>query len=217
MENMNLTMYICLMIPMSMMLLVFKGRSRMLCGFLMAGMFVCVLSGEINGLLTNVYQLDEQMVAVNFAPLVEEIAKAIPIVFISFLLRPKGQELAEYALAIGVGFATMENVCVLMETSTVSFGYAVLRAIGAGVLHGVCTLIVGLAMRTVITEKAVFFSGTLAALSIAVIYHSIYNMLITSRYMAVGVVLPLVTFVALLVGSYRMFKKRNQKNSAETE
>ena len=53
MGNINLILFICLFIPMSMMLLIFKGQSRLICGFLLIGMFVCVFSGEINGLIIN--------------------------------------------------------------------------------------------------------------------------------------------------------------------
>ena len=215
MENLNLILFICLLIPMSMMLLIFKGHSRMLCVFLLAGMFMCVLSGEINGLLANLGQLDMQTVAMDIAPLVEELAKALPVVFVAFLLHPSRQKLAECALAIGVGFATLENVCVLIDAGSISFGYALLRAIGAGMMHGICTLIVGLAMSAVITRKTVFFSGTMAALSIAVIYHSIYNMMISSRYLVIGSLLPLITFAVIVTASAIGNKKRlaNAKKS----
>lgn len=208
MESVNLILFICLLIPMSMMMLIFKGHSRMLCACLLTGMFMCVFSGEINGFFANICQLDMQTVAVDIAPLVEELAKALPVVFVAFLLRPSKQELAEYALAIGVGFATLENVCVLIDAGSISFGYALLRALGAGMMHGICTLIVGLAMSTVITRKTVFFSGTMAALSIAVIYHSIYNMMISSRYMVIGSLVPLVTFAAIVTVSVIGNKKR---------
>ena len=58
MGNINLILFICLFIPMSMMLLIFKGQSRLICGFLLIGMFVCVFSGEINGLIINSYNLN---------------------------------------------------------------------------------------------------------------------------------------------------------------
>lgn len=207
MENLNLILFICLMIPISMMLLIFKGHSRVLCGFLLAGMFMCVFSGEINGLVSNLNDWDTQNIAVNIAPLVEEIAKALPVIFIAFLLKPSSQKLAEYSLAIGVGFATLENICVLINSEGISLGYALLRAVGAGVMHGICTLIVGLAMKNIVEKKVVFFSGTLSALSVAVIYHSIYNMLISSRFMAAGIILPVITFAVIMTENIVRNKK----------
>lgn len=198
MENINIDIFVCLIIPMSMMLFMFKKESRAICIFLLIGMFICVLSGEINGFIANLNILDTQNISVNIAPLVEEFFKSLPIIFICFLLKPSKQQIAEYALSLGVGFATLENISILMG-SNISLSYVFLRAIGAGMMHGICTLIVGLAMRNVIDKKAVYLSGTLAALSISVIYHSIYNMLITSKYVIVGVMLPIVTFITLIV------------------
>lgn len=212
MENLNLILLICLIIPMSMMLTVFKGHSRMLCAFLLAGMFMCVFSGEINGLIASVYGLDTQSIAVNVSPLVEEIAKAIPIIFTAFLIKPTSQKLAEFSIAIGVGFATLENMCILLSSGNISFGYALFRAIGAGMMHGICTLIVGLAMKNVVEKKMVFFSGTLSALSVAVIYHSIYNMLISSRFMAAGIVLPVLTFAIIIIVSTAKNKKSEKQD-----
>lgn len=199
MEELNLIFFVCVAIPMSMMLLIFKGNSRAICGFLIAGMFMGVFAGEINGFIHNINNFDVQFISVNIAPLVEEIAKAIPVIFIAFLTKPSEQRLAEYSLAMGVGFATLENICVLSNSIGVSLGYALLRAIGAGMMHGICTLTIGLVMKYVLERRILFFSGTLAALSTAVIYHSTFNMLITSKYMFVGVLLPTVTLVVILI------------------
>ena len=218
MGNLNLILFVCLAIPMSMMIWIFRGHSRSVCAFLLVGMFMCVFSGEINGLLLQQGGLDTQDIAVNMAPMVEELAKALPILFIAFLLKPTGQKLAEFSLAVGVGFATLENVSVLINAGAVSFSYAILRALGAGMMHGICTLIIGIAMAGVIGHKIVFVSGTLSTLSAAVIYHSIYNMLITSRYMVVGAVLPIVTFAVIVVAGTvqrRKSAKRLRESAGE--
>lgn len=201
MENLNLILFVCLAIPLSMMLLLFKGQSRRVCAFLLIGMFMCVFSGEINGFVMNSAELNVQSISVNIAPLVEELAKALPIIFIVYLLKPEQQKIAEFSLAVGVGFATLENVCILINSGSISFGYAFLRAIGAGMMHGVCTLTVGLALTNIANQKLVMFSGTLAALSISVIYHSIYNMLITSKLMIVGAILPILTFAVMMTAN----------------
>ena len=197
MENLNLILFICLAIPISMMLLLFKGHSRMLCSFLIVGMFMCVLSGEINALIQN-SNVDYQTITINIAPLVEESLKALPIIFFAYLLKLDRQTLSEYALSVGVGFATLENMSVLITTDNLTLGYALIRAIGAGMMHGVCTLIIGRVISNIVDKKVFMFSGTLAALSISIIFHSIYNMLISSEYMVLGAVFPTVTFVAMI-------------------
>ena len=211
MENVNLILFICLFIPMSMMLFIFKGQSRLICGFLLMGMFACVFSGEINGLIMNTYNLDINDVSINIAPLVEEIVKAFPIILVSLLYKPTKQQLGEYALSVGVGFATLENITILMGSQSISFMYAFLRAIGAGMMHGICTLLIGMVMRNIINRKKVVVSGTLAALSISVIYHSIYNMLVISKYTMVGAILPIVTFVIIILIDYYYKKNNNSR------
>lgn len=209
MENVNLILFICLFIPMCMMLFVFKGQSRLLCGFLLIGMFVCVFSGEINCLIMKTYDLDVNTISINIAPLVEEILKAFPIILVSLLYKPSKQQIAEYALSVGVGFATLENVSILISSHTISFMYAFLRAIGTGMMHGICTLFIGIVMRNIIYKKKIVVSGTLAALSISVIYHSIYNMLVLSKYIVFGAILPILTFVVIILIDY--FYKKNNK------
>ena len=209
MENINLILFICLFIPMSMMLFIFKGQSRLLCGFLLIGMFACVFSGEINGLIMKTYNLDVNNVSINIAPLVEEILKAFPIILVSLLYKPTKQQIGEYALSVGVGFATLENISILISSQNISFIYAFLRAIGAGMMHGICTLLIGIVMRNIINKKKIVVSGTLAALSISIIYHSIYNMLIISKYIIVGAILPIITFIVIMLIDY--FYKKNNK------
>lgn len=201
MENLNLILFICLAIPLSMTLFLFKGSSRAVFSFLIIGMFTALISGEINTLAKVISVIDPQLLSINVAPLVEETAKAIPIIFIAFLIRPSRQKLVEFALATGVGFALLENICVLMNSQDFSIGYAILRAIGAGMMHGVCTLSIGFAMKSVIDKKRAFVAGTLSAISVAVISHSIYNMLIASRYMIVGLFLPMFTFIFIMIAN----------------
>ena len=209
MENVNLILFICLFIPMSMMLFIFKGQSRLICGFLLMGMFACVFSGEINGLIMNTYNLDINDVSINIAPLVEEIVKAFPIILVSLLYKPTKQQIGEYALSVGVGFATLENISILVSTQNISFIYAFLRAIGAGMMHGICTLLIGIVIRNIINKKKIVVSGMLAALSVSVIYHSIYNMLVLSKYILVGTILPIVTFVIIILIDY-FYRKNNE-------
>lgn len=211
MESLTLMLFVCLSIPLAMMLLVFKGHPRLVILFFMIGMLMCVLAGEINGIFYNRCFVSYKDLTVSVAPFVEEILKAIPVIYIAFLLKPKRQSLAELSLAVGVGFATLENVYVLFtSTEKLSFGYILLRALGAGMMHGICTLVIGIVLGTIIEHRLLFISGTLAALSMAVIYHSIYNMLIISHCKYVGIMMPAATFALLTAAGIRP-KLRSQK------
>lgn len=215
MANVNLIIFLCLSITFSMMFLVFNEKGRKVCGFFLCGMFMCVLSGEINALIQN-SNVDYQTITINIAPLVEESLKALPIIFFAYLLKLDRQTLSEYALSVGVGFATLENMSVLITTDNLTLGYALIRAIGAGMMHGVCTLIIGRVISNIVDKKVVRFSGTLAALSISIIFHSIYNMLISSKYMVLGAVFPTVTFVAMIAINI-LLKNKKRTEKAETK
>lgn len=195
-----LMLFVCLAAPLSMMLFIFEGKARQILGFLFAGIFMCMFAGEINGLF--LAQTDHALwfVTVNVTPIVEEILKALPVVFIAFVFKPKPQFLLEAAIMVGVGFATMENVCLLFESSgNLPALEIVSRGIGAGMMHGVSTLAVGFSMTFASSSRKLSYAGTVAALSTAIIYHSIYNMMVQSDYPILGILLPGITFIPFLI------------------
>ena len=53
MENIALILFTAIAVPLIIMLLIFKGRSRVLLSCLVVGMFMNLFAGEINGLIFN--------------------------------------------------------------------------------------------------------------------------------------------------------------------
>ena len=205
MESPHLMFFIYLAVPLSMMLFVFKGRSRALLGFLLAGVFMCLFAGEVNELIRSETALSVRVLTVNVTPIVEEMLKAIPVVALAILFKSDRQFLLECSIAVGVGFATMENACLLFDSSAaLSAGMIVARGFGAGMMHGVSTFTVGYFMTLVGSGKKFSFTGTVAALSVAIIYHSIYNITVQSAYPMLGILLPLVTFPLVIILSKRV-------------
>ena len=204
MENINLMLFICLVAPLCMMLFVFKGHSRDILVFLLTGIFMCLFAGEINGLLLSSTGLSMRFLTVNITPIVEELLKALPIVFVAFRIKPKCQFLLECSIAVGVGFATLENMCLLFSSAaSLSVGLVLARGFGAGLMHGVSTFAVGYALSTMHTDRKLTYTGTIAALSAAIIYHSIYNIMVQSQYPMLGVLLPISTYIPLLIVLYK--------------
>ena len=211
MESSHLMLFFCLAAPLSMMLLIFKGRSRAILAFLLTGIFMCLFAGEINGLIRKNTESSLYFLTVNVTPIVEEILKALPVIFIAFLFRPQRQFLLEGSIAVGVGFATMENVCLLFDSaSVISAGTILARGFGAGMMHGISTLAVGFAMAYVSADKKISKTGTVAALSVAIIYHSIYNILVQSVYPLLGILLPIASYIPLLFLLGEKKKKGNE-------
>ena len=103
-------------------------------------------------------------------------------------------------MLVGVGFAVLENAFILGgAASTVSVTNALIRGFGAGMMHGVCTLAVGYGMTFVHTRRKLFYTGTTALLCVAIIYHSVYNTLVQSAHSLLGFLLPVLTFVPVLI------------------
>lgn len=199
MENLNLILFICISAPLGMMLFIFRGQSRYILSFLMIGIFMCLFAGEINGLLRQASGMTTYDMTINVTPAVEELLKALPIVFVTYVFRPKRQALMEYSVAVGVGFAILENAYILAGAAeSVSLYWALIRGFGAGMVHGLCTLSVGYSMAYIRTKRKLSYTGTFAALSLAMIYHSIYNLIIQSDFRFLGILLPILTYIPLL-------------------
>ena len=83
---------------------------------------------------------------------------------------------------------------------------AIIRAFGAGLMHGMCTLLVGVGISFVKKKSKIFVTGTFALLSTAITYHGIYNMLVQSEYRTAGFLLPISTYIPFMV--WRIKKKK---------
>ena len=200
MGNLNLILFISFAAPLLMTLFVCKGKARTLLTFLFIGTVVCLFCGEFSAVIMRSLPFDRKYFTSNFTPLFEEVFKALPILFYAFAFKPKRRTLLECAVLVGVGFAVLENAFILGgAASTVSVTVALIRGFGAGMMHGVCTLAVGYGMTFVHTRRKLFYTGTVALLAAAVIYHSVYNSLVQSQHQLVGFLLPVVTFIPVLV------------------
>lgn len=200
MGNLNLILFISFAAPLLMTLFVCKGKARTLLLFLFLGTVVCLFCGEFNTIIMKMLPFDRKYYTSNFTPLFEELFKAMPILVFAFLFKPKKKMLLECSILVGVGFAVLENAFILGgAASSVSVTNALIRGFGAGMMHGVCTLAVGYGMTFVHTKRKLFYTGTVALLAVATIYHSVYNTLVQSDHPLIGFILPVLTFIPVLV------------------
>ncbi|MBQ6537533.1 MAG: PrsW family intramembrane metalloprotease, partial [Eubacterium sp.] len=68
---------------------------------------------------------------------------------------------------------------------------------GAGLMHSICTVVVGLGMSTVHKKKKLFVCGTIALLTMAIAYHATYNTIVMSDYKYFAVMLPLLAYILI--------------------
>ena len=200
MGNLSLILFISFAAPLLMTLFVCKGKARTLLTFLFVGMVVCMFCGEFNTIIMSLLPFDRHFFTSNFTPLFEEIFKALPILVYAFMYNPEKRTLLESSVLVGVGFAVLENAYILGgAAAAVSLTNALIRGFGAGMMHGLCTLAVGYGMTFVHTKRKLFYTGTTALLAMAIIYHSVYNTLVQSSHQLVGFILPVITFIPVLI------------------
>jgi len=141
----------------------------------------------------------------------EEILKALPILIYAILISDKRETLFTASMATGIGFAVLENAFYLLNDSSFNMMDAVVRAFGTGLMHGMCTLLVGVGISFVRKKSKIFIVGTFALLSTAITYHGIYNMLVQSQYEIVGFILPIITYIPFLIWRLKI-KQRSKSN-----
>ncbi len=197
MDNIVYAIFICLMVPMLMSLALLKNKARLVLGYVLIGATICLVASELNGVL---YPFFDDMTAfcTTISPITEEILKALPVLYFAFYISDNRLTLVEISFAIGLGFAVFENMIALVQNlSDINIVWALVRGFGAGLMHSVCTVAVGLGISMVHKKKKLFVCGTVALLMLAMTYHAIYNTVVMSEYKYFGVLLPLFAYIPI--------------------
>lgn len=209
MDNLAYILFICIVAPLLILLLMLRGRSRTLLGYLMIGIFVSLFASELNSVLATWLQTDSFYLTTVVTPIAEEIAKALPVMFYALVFIDKQDKVIPIAFAVGVGFAMFENTVILIQNlDSVTVGWAIVRGFITALMHAVCTAAIGFGICFVKKEKALFLCGTFALLSLSIIYHGIFNMLVQSDYKILAIILPVVTYIPLVILQAKYYKKK---------
>ena len=210
MDNLIYILFVSVFVPISLMACLIEKKARQPIIFVLIGIFVSVFAAEVNGLLQMLLPMSTFEVTIIVTPITEEILKAVPILVFAIVLDAKKEALFTAAMAVGIGFAVLENAYYLLNDASFNMIDAIIRAFGAGLMHGMCTLLIGVGISFVKKKSKIFVVGTFALLSTAITYHGIYNMLVQSDYRAVGFLLPISTYIPFVV--WRMKKKKTIKS-----
>ena len=200
-NSMIYILFICILVPMLLMLPLLTGRSRLLLGYMLIGLVACLFSAGINGYIRANIDSELYYITTNLTPVTEEIVKALPILYYAFVFDADKSKLIPLAFAVGVGFAILENMIILTQNiATVSVFWAVIRGFASGLMHGICTAFIGYGISFIKTRKKLFVSGTFSLLTLAITYHSIFNILVQSEtYKYWGFVLPITTYIPFVI------------------
>jgi RsiW-degrading membrane proteinase PrsW (M82 family) len=209
MDNLIYILFVSVFVPILLMAGLIEKKARHPIIFVLIGIFVSVFAAEVNGLLCSVLPMSTFEITIIVTPITEEILKATPILVYALLISAKKEKLFTASMAVGIGFAVLENAFYLLNDPSFSMIDAIIRAFGAGLMHGMCTLLVGVGISFARKRSKIFVVGTFALLSTAITYHGIYNMLVQSDYEIIGFLLPMATYIPFLV-----FRIKNKSKKA---
>lgn len=195
----------CIAVPFIISLLFIRGEVRRYVAAFLLGMGASLVSAYISGFIGLVTAMAENDTSVFISPIIEETIKLLLLLFFMILIVPKDGTLIMLAVAIGAGFATFENCCYILTFGAESLTYIMIRGLAVGVMHIVSIL--SLALWLVFTKRlnAFSFSAVVGGLSLAMIFHSLYNLLVSEKGVTsvIGYLLPMLTAVCI----YPLYKR----------
>ena len=209
MDSLIYILFISIFFPLFLMMLLVEEKARLPIIFVMVGIFVSVFVSEVNGVLLSMINITRYDATITLAPVTEEVLKAFPILFYAIVVSDKKEKLFTASMATGIGFAILENsYYLIMNYETFSVLSALVRGFGTGLMHGMCTLLVGFGISFIRKRHKLFAVGMFALLSVAITYHSIFNMLIQSKYHIIGAFLPMATYLPFFLWRHVNGKKK---------
>lgn len=186
---------ICMVVPLLLMLPMLNRQSRLIFGFVLGGMVLAVCAYEINTAACSLFGMSGPELSVQAAPLIEEILKALPVLFFAIVVSDDKKLVLQLAMATGIGFAILENAFLLITyVDQVNIGWAVVRGVSTSLSHGLCTMLVGFGIIFVRKQKKLFYTGTFALLAAAMTLHALFNLMIQSPYDYVALALPIIIY-----------------------
>ena len=204
---------ICIAIPLLVSLLFVRGEVRRYLAAFLFGMGVCLLAAYISSFLGDTVGMTENDTAVYLSPVIEELMKLLPLGFFTVMIAPKERRQTMLAVAVGAGFATFENCCYILTSGAENLGYILIRGFAVGVMHIMSILALSMWFLIAKRLKVFNFSSITVGVSIAMIFHGLYNLLVSKPGIStvLGFLMPPLT--ALLL--YLLFRRLSRESVEE--
>ena len=192
--------YMCLAAPLIVAAVCAHRYSRRPLLFILSGMTACLFSSYISSFAAKAVGAAALDASLEISPLVEEVLKLTPLVFYMMVFEPERNEAAGGALMIAIGFATLENVCFLLNTDAGNTLHLMIRGFSTGAMHVVCGAMASVVLRGIRSGVLFRVIATLGLLCLSITCHGIYNVLVNQEGAAevIGHLLPLVLGAATL-------------------
>ena len=201
MDSMSYILFICIAVPLAMMLVPIDKKSRKVVISLLAGMFLCLFVSEVNGLLLGLTGSSMLYVTTNITPITEELVKVLPVIYYAYFFSDDEKSVVTVAFATGIGFAMLENIIILTQhISTVNFFFALIRGFSSGLMHGITTVLIANFVPYIHRKKKLFLGGVICSFNLALVFHSIFNLLVEASSTAanyIGYFLPVSVYLVI--------------------
>lgn len=202
MDSLSYSIFICLVVPMVLMLIPIEKQSKKVVLGIIIGMFCCLFISEVNGLMYNLTNTTYVYFTTNVTPINEELVKAFPILMFVMLYPDNDRKsIYTFAFSVGVGFAMLENAIIIVQNiSSVNIFFALIRGFASGEMHSICAVTVSYFIAYMHENNRMFRLGSICALNLAIVYHSVYNLLVQASYTYVnyiGFFMPIVTYLLI--------------------
>lgn len=166
-----------------------------------AGSVAAVAGYAVNSWLRPALALDLAHFSMYVAPVVEELLKAIYVVWL--IRRSKVgfvADAATYGFAVGTGFAFVENVLLLQSYPSATIWAWIVRGFGTALMHGGTTAIVAMMTRT-LQKRATGFrpQAVLPGLAAAMLLHSLYNQFLVSPLLATALIVMVLPSIMVVL------------------
>lgn len=198
---------VCISVPLLLSMVFLPRNARRFVGAFVLGMTVCLLAAYIGGFISLISGMERVKTSVYVSPVIEEIMKFLPVLLYLFAFVPSDGQILPVSVGIGAGFATFENCCYILTSGAGNFGYILIRGMAVGVMHIVSMLAMALGLVIARRFKVLSPAAVLGALSLSMMFHGLYNLLVSAPGMpaTIGYLLPLAG-AAMLYIPYRHMK-----------
>ena len=191
-----------------MMLKILNKKARVIVFFEIIGIVVCLLAANVNGLIAASAGVSQSYLTVTVTPIVEEILKAIPVFIYIFAISDELENAVGVGMAVGTGFAILENTYILLNAGGADYLWAFGRGFGSGLMHSLATAIIAIGVCRMKKHKGLLIAGIFSMLTLAFLFHGTYNVLVQSKLRYVGFVLPLIVYIPFI--AYQVVRHRKR-------
>jgi len=198
---------LCIAIPLLIVLIFLRGKTRLFAGSFLVSMCMCLIAAYVSGYISLISDMSVEDVQVFVSPVIEELFKFLPILFYLVLFEPEDERVFLAGLGVGSGFATFENCCYILSSGAESLPYIMIRGMSVGVMHIVSVMALTIVIIMARRFKVLSIAAILGAISLSMIFHGLYNLLVSEPGISsyIGYILPILTalLLYLLVGRIR--------------